>query len=116
MRQASNAALEEGLAALETELRDEVISRHDELLEQVGSLQRTETSLAGVRGQVAQLQVLALLRDSFSAHPVHPPPTLPSLSLHLDSSRRPPMAAETVCSLGQAQRESCSNHMEMVQL
>lgn len=103
VRQASNAALEEGLAALETELRDEVISRHDELLEQVGSLQQTETSLAGVRGQVAQLQVRASLRGSSIAAPVHPRPTLRSLSLYLDSSRRrPAMAAETVCSLGQA--------------
>jgi hypothetical protein len=64
--QASNAALEEGLAALETELRHEVVTRHDELLEQVGSLQETETSLAGVRGQVQQLQVKAPTRMRYT--------------------------------------------------
>jgi hypothetical protein len=117
VRQASNAALEEGLAALETELREEVISRHDELLEQVGSLQQTETSLAGVRGQVAQLQVRASLRGSSTAAPVHLPPTLRSFSLHLDSSSsRPVTTAENVCSLGQAHREGCSKHRSVAQI
>eukprot|EP00241_Pyramimonas_parkeae_P023507 CAMPEP_0114301796 /NCGR_PEP_ID=MMETSP0059-20121206/14308_1 /TAXON_ID=36894 /ORGANISM="Pyramimonas parkeae, Strain CCMP726" /LENGTH=296 /DNA_ID=CAMNT_0001424579 /DNA_START=116 /DNA_END=1002 /DNA_ORIENTATION=+ len=53
---ASNRALEDGLGALDTELRAEVVTRHDQLLMQVSGLRETETSLAAVSTGVANLQ------------------------------------------------------------
>ncbi|KAK3243297.1 hypothetical protein CYMTET_47037 [Cymbomonas tetramitiformis] len=53
---ASTQALEEGIHALEAELREEVVARHSELLSQVGSLRDTENTLGIVRSGVASLK------------------------------------------------------------
>eukprot|EP00899_Mesostigma_viride_P002929 jgi/Mesvir1/12637/Mv02193-RA.1 len=54
--QQCSATLGEGIRVLEKELRSEVIERHQELLQQVGSLKETENVLGIVRAGASSLQ------------------------------------------------------------
>ncbi|KAI3457055.1 hypothetical protein Pfo_013718 [Paulownia fortunei] len=48
--------LQEGLRLLDTQLRHEVLSRHDDLLHQLSSIKATESSLSSLRSSVSSLQ------------------------------------------------------------
>lgn len=52
----STRKLNEGISLLEKQLRSEVILRHEQLLQQLGSLRDTEAVLAVVRAGVDSLQ------------------------------------------------------------